>query len=72
MDYVCSIELSPKNPGAVANALKMDEVYERSTTSIELSGDKVFIKISAKDITALRAAVNDYMRLLRVCEAVDV
>ncbi len=69
MDYKCTIEVSPRDPEAVMKALMMDEAYDRSSTSIEREGGKVFIKISAKDITALRAAVNDYLRLLRVCES---
>lgn len=68
MDYRCTIEVEPKNPEAVASALRMEEAYDRSFTVIENTEGKVFIKISAKDITALRAAVNDYLRLLRICE----
>ncbi len=69
MDYRCVIEMRPKSPKAVYTALRSDEAYERSSATISLTGKKVFIKIRAKDITALRASVNDYLRQVRVCEA---
>lgn len=34
----------------------------RSYASLSLNGDKLIIKIRAKDITALRAAVNSFIR----------
>ncbi|MEM3364325.1 MAG: KEOPS complex subunit Pcc1 [Candidatus Micrarchaeia archaeon] len=69
MSYKCTIEITPADPEAVARALSTGESYDRSSITVDVEGEKVFIRIIAKDITALRAAVNDYLRLARVCES---
>ena len=40
--------------------------YSRTESSIYSENGSIVIKIIAKDITALRAAINDYIRLGRV------
>ncbi|MHA1506690.1 MAG: KEOPS complex subunit Pcc1 [Candidatus Asgardarchaeia archaeon] len=41
-------------------------VTERSKASIKKLGAKIFLTIRAKDTTALRAAMNSYLRFLKV------
>lgn len=66
--YACTIEFNSRHASEIAESLKYTDEYDRTRCAVESSGGKVFIKISAKDITALRAAMNDYARLIRVCE----
>ncbi|MHA1596991.1 MAG: KEOPS complex subunit Pcc1 [Candidatus Asgardarchaeia archaeon] len=42
------------------------KVTERSKASIRRLGAKIFLTIRAKDTTALRAAMNSYLRFLKV------
>lgn len=39
-------------------------ISDRSFAEINLKSNKIFLVINAKDITALRAAITSYMRLL--------
>ena len=66
--YECSISFEPAHAEAVAKALSGNCGYDRCVSEVALEGGKVFIKMRAKDITALRASMNDYARLVRVCE----
>jgi len=46
----------------------VDETEEsRSKAKIYLTQNKLVIEIEAKDFNALRASVNSYLRLIRVC-----
>ncbi|MEM0438153.1 MAG: KEOPS complex subunit Pcc1 [Candidatus Micrarchaeia archaeon] len=67
MEYACTIELPSADPAALCRALTFSEPYERSEAAVVQEGGKVFIKIRAKDISALRASVNDYLRLAKAC-----
>jgi len=42
------------------------KLTDRSTTKISKEKNKIILIIKAKDITALRAAVNSYLRLLNL------
>jgi tRNA threonylcarbamoyladenosine modification (KEOPS) complex Pcc1 subunit len=42
--------------------------YTRTSSEVYNEGKKVYIKLNAKDVNALRASLNDYMRLIKVCE----
>ena len=44
----------------------MSKVTERSKASVRRLGAKIFLTIHAKDTTALRAAMNSYLRFLKV------
>ncbi len=66
--YDCVIEFSSQHADAVADGLKHANEYDRTHCEVSCREGKVFIKIRAKDITALRAAMNDYARLIRVSE----
>ncbi|NPA86905.1 MAG: hypothetical protein GXO00_02765 [Candidatus Diapherotrites archaeon] len=61
-----------KDPEAVYKAL-LPEAGEakRFRADIELDGNVVTIKIVARDPTALRAALNSYLRLLRLLEDLE-
>jgi KEOPS complex subunit Pcc1 len=41
---------------------------ERSKVNIELSGDVLKLFIAAEDIVSMRAAVNTWLRLIRISE----
>uniref|UniRef100_A0A7C3YN02 KEOPS complex Pcc1-like subunit n=1 Tax=Geoglobus ahangari TaxID=113653 RepID=A0A7C3YN02_9EURY len=46
----------------------VDESEEsRSKAKIYLTQNKLVIEIEAKDFNALRASINSYLRLIRVC-----
>ncbi len=41
---------------------------ERSKVSLELSGGVLHLSVAAEDIVSLRAAVNTWLRLIRIAE----
>jgi tRNA threonylcarbamoyladenosine modification (KEOPS) complex Pcc1 subunit len=43
-------------------------VYKRTSSEVYNEGNKVYIKLNATDVTALRAGLNDYVRLIKICE----
>lgn len=49
-----------------ALAPEMDEIGQRSEVRITLDGDILVISVAAEDITALRAALNMWLRLVSV------
>jgi KEOPS complex subunit Pcc1 len=41
---------------------------ERSRVSLELAGDVLRLAVAAEDVVSLRAAVNTWLRLIRISE----
>lgn len=41
---------------------------ERSKVSLEVSGDVLKLSVAAEDIVSMRAAVNTWLRLIRISE----
>jgi KEOPS complex subunit Pcc1 len=41
---------------------------ERSKVNLELAGDVLRLSIAAEDVVSLRAAVNTWLRLIRIAE----
>jgi KEOPS complex subunit Pcc1 len=41
---------------------------ERSRVSLDLSGDMLKLSVAAEDIVSMRAAVNTWLRLIRISE----
>jgi len=66
------ISLEVSNPGMVLKALKPDvEETRRFKVNISQKGKALNIHITAQDVTALRAAVNSYLRLVKAAEGVE-
>ncbi len=64
--------ISLKNPKTAYNAIKPDlENTERFKAEISAGKDELCIKISAKDLTAARAAINSYLRLIDTIKEID-
>ena len=56
------------NPGNLARAMEAEGMEEMSKTSMmmEIGDNSLKIKIEAKDVSSLRAALNSYLRWLRI------
>jgi len=59
-----------KSAKSAVDALKQEGIGKRVKSSLSLKGNKVKIKINAKDTVALRATVNTYLRSLQVIEKI--
>lgn len=48
---------------------ELGEDYQRTRTILELEDDVLFLKVEANDIVSMRAALNGWLRLIKVsCE----
>ncbi|MCK4758318.1 MAG: hypothetical protein KAS67_07695 [Thermoplasmata archaeon] len=56
------------NPEELASILDPEMTVElsRCTAGMEIGADSLKIKIEAEDVTSLRAALNSYLRWLRI------
>jgi KEOPS complex subunit Pcc1 len=64
------IDLGP-NARPVYESLKpeLQEIpSERSKINLELSGESLRLSVAAEDIVSMRAAVNTWLRLIRISE----
>jgi tRNA threonylcarbamoyladenosine modification (KEOPS) complex Pcc1 subunit len=68
MKYECLLTFESPHSREIVKAITFEDPYERTEIVISNEKDKVFIKIRSKDITALKAAFNEYLRLIKVCE----
>ncbi len=68
--YEAILRFPSKHPLEGVHALSFDDGgrYSRTESSIYIENNSIVIHIKAKDITALRAAINDYIRMGRVLE----
>ena len=70
--FKARIEVESKDPKAVYDALLPESGEgKRFSSTIRLEGKKVVISIEAKDATALRAALNSYLRLLSLLSDIE-
>ena len=61
----CNIKVELKNPNIVLKALKPDvEQTARFEVELQALQKHLNLKIKAKDLNAMRAAVNSYLRLI--------
>jgi tRNA threonylcarbamoyladenosine modification (KEOPS) complex Pcc1 subunit len=68
----CRIEIEFPDPEAAAKAVAHEGgLSERSSAKIEISGKKLILSVEAKDVVALRATVNAYMRAFQVFEGIE-
>lgn len=74
MRYNVHIIFENENPEVCVKALvhEGNDIYKRTVSEVYVEGNKVHIKIKAKDATALRASLNDYARLIKICEVEGV
>lgn len=54
----------------IYNALKVDEDKDRSKAKLYLTKDGLLLKIEAEDLTALRSAINVWLRLIKMCDEI--
>ncbi len=57
---------------AVVNALKPEEMSSISSAKIYQSDELVTLEISADAISDLRAALNSWLRLIKMCQEIEV
>ena len=68
----CDIKVELKNPKTVLKALKPDvEKTERFEVELKALQKHLNLKIKAKDLTAMQAALNSYLRLINTIKEVD-
>lgn len=66
------LRIKTKSPGKICKALKPDmEKTDRSQVRITAKKSELHIRINAKDITAMRAMLNSYLRLINTVEGVE-
>jgi tRNA threonylcarbamoyladenosine modification (KEOPS) complex Pcc1 subunit len=70
MRFNVLISFETDDPVSCVNALTHEDngVYKRTSSEVYSEGNKVHIKLKASDVTALRAGLNDYVRLIKICE----
>lgn len=70
-DAVIEIDLgSEERAKILQRALEPETnaITDRSTTRVSVSGSKMTLKISANDLTAMRAAINSFLSWISACE----
>jgi len=57
-----------KNTRIIYEALlpELDQDYQRTKTSIVTKGDTLFLKVEANDTVSMRAALNGWLRLIKI------
>ena len=66
------IRIKIKNPDKVLKALKPDiEPARRFRVDLIAEKDNLILKVSSKDLSAMRAALNSYLRLIDTIKEVD-
>ncbi len=70
MRFNVHITFETQDSSSCVKALTHDDkgVYKRTGSEVYAEGNKVHIKLKAEDVTALRASLNDYVRLIKICE----
>lgn len=62
--------IETKNPEIIYNSLKIEGSEVRSKAKLYLAKDRLLLRIEAEDLTALRAAINAWLRLIKMCEEI--
>ena len=70
MRFNVLISFETEDPISCVKALTHDDngAYKRTSAEVYNEGNNVHIKLKASDVTALRASLNDYVRLIKICE----
>lgn len=64
------IEIQTENANLLAKVLKIEERDAISKAKIYQSKDKLLLSIEADDVSDLRAALNSWLRLIKMCEEI--
>jgi len=64
------IEIQTENASLLAKVLKIEERDAISKAKIYQSKDKLLLSIEADDVSDLRAALNSWLRLIKMCEEI--
>ena len=70
--HTAKLKIGLKDPKSAYESLK-PEIEETSRFKVQLKAHSSYIELNvkAKDITALRASLNTYLRLLRLIDSLD-
>lgn len=49
---------------------ELHQDYQRTKTSITLEGDRLALKVEADDIVSVRAALNGWLRLIKITDEI--
>ncbi|MFO7872254.1 MAG: KEOPS complex subunit Pcc1 [Candidatus Undinarchaeales archaeon] len=72
MKTSAEIKIEAENPKQVITALEPDiDKAPRFEVELVPSKDHIILKVNADDLTAMRAAVNSYLRLINTLNEVD-
>jgi len=57
-----------RNAGIIYNSLlpELEEDYQRTNSTLELKDSLLILKVEANDIVSMRAALNGWLRLIRI------
>lgn len=56
---------------AVFKSIKQEEKGSISRAKVYQSGEKLILEIEAEDVSDLRAAINSWLRLIKMCAEVE-
>ncbi len=63
-------EMDEEAARIIHDSLKVEEDESRSKAKIYLEGGRLTLTLEADDLTALRAAVNAWLRFIKVCKEI--
>lgn len=61
-----------ESAAAASAAISSEQFKKRVTPKVIVRGSSIFVDLDAKDIVALRAALNSYLRLLQAIEKTNL
>ncbi|MBU0762703.1 MAG: hypothetical protein KKD39_06725 [Candidatus Altiarchaeota archaeon] len=67
---ILEVEADPRKADAVLKSIKPEieeDIHTRSSIDLKYESGKLILEINAKDLTAMRAAANTYIRWLDMC-----
>ncbi|NJD53173.1 MAG: hypothetical protein FIB07_09935 [Candidatus Methanoperedens sp.] len=71
MQVLAEFELNAgKDARIIYEALlpELDQDYQRTTASLELKDDVIVLKVEANDTVSMRAALNGWLRLVKITQ----
>jgi len=63
-------EIYQKTPKIIHDSLKVEEEGSKSKAKIYLEQGRLMLTLEADDLTALRAAVNAWLRFIKICKEI--
>ena len=69
MQVLAEFEFNAGNAASIiyeALLPELDQDYQRTRTSLVLKGDAIVLKVEANDTVSMRAALNGWLRLIKI------